>query len=290
MEQVTSPTVARKQLAAELRAWRKRADLKLVEVAARVPWTSKAMLSRIETGQRPADVHEVRDLLNLYGVDGEARDRLLHLSELARERGWWQQPGNALPSDFRNYVGYEAEACEILWYEPLLLPALLQTEPYARALIENGDDDVRGSELARRVRARMKRTRLLTQEDPISLRVVVDGSVIRRPIGGPAVLRHQLSQLLTLVDRPNVTFQVIPSTIGAHPGTAGWFCVLRFADPEAADMAYTDGRAGNLYMVDPKVVHACTLAFERLSTIALNPSDSVALVKGVIDELPEGAP
>jgi transcriptional regulator with XRE-family HTH domain len=278
----SAPTVKRRRLAAELRRHREAAGLTLDEVAERLEW-SNAKISRIENARVSVLPRDVKFLLGVYGVDGEAREVLLTLAREARQKGWWHSYGDAIPAWFEVYIGLEAEAVSIHGYESELVPGLLQTEDYARAAFHGFP--VEDEEADKRVALRMARQERLTADDAPQLWVVLNESVIRRVVGGPATMRAQLDRLVEASRLPNVTLQVLPFAVGAHPAMEGAFVILGFPEPADPDVVYLDGQTGGLYLEKRHEIERHTLAFDHLRAAALHPDDSRALIARVADEL-----
>jgi transcriptional regulator with XRE-family HTH domain len=231
MPAVPSPTARGRRLRHELRRLREEAGLTHSEVARRLDW-SASKLSRIETGQSRVQTGDVRDLLGAYGVTDEATaEALVQLAREARRRGWWTRYTDVLGSG--TYVGLEADASALHTYESMFVPGLLQTEDYARAIIRADLAKPDPETLERRLAARMARQEILSRPDPPQIWAVLDESVVGRPVGGPAVMRAQLQYLIEVSNRPNtpLTLQVLPLTVGAHPGMNGPFVILEFQSP-----------------------------------------------------------
>lgn len=278
-----SPTFRRRLLARELRKLRTDRGLTTAQVAERMevgqPW-----ISRIETGTRGIQVKDLRQLLDLYQVpEGEYRQKLIGLARDARQRGWWHAYRDVLPPRYAEYIGLEAEAAEIHNFEALSVAGLLQTEDYAHAMFREGLTEISESEIDRRVEVRMARQTLLTRDDPPRLWVVMDEAALRRCVGGPEVMRAQLLRIIEVAKLPRVTVQVIPLAAGAHPGTAGSFAIVKFA--ESADpVPYIETIAGDLYLEKPAEVQTCTLAWSFLTAKAISPQESLALIAEVAKE------
>jgi transcriptional regulator with XRE-family HTH domain len=282
----SSPTVHRRQLGAELRRLREAAGLR-VEDAAAALGCSPSRVSRIEIGHgrgvaKPGDV---RTLCGLYKVTDERQVEMLlnMLSLVSQQRGWWESFGRVLPSGLEVYVGLESDARAERCWEPLLVHGLLQTADYARAVFQMGGrhpltdiDDL--------VEIRMERQKLLTREDsPLEVWAIFDEVVLRRPLGGAAVMREQLHHLIEVTELPNVAIQVVPLSMGANPGLTGAFSILEFEDESR--VVYVESRAGNLYLEKRADVRLHTTAFDLLRSMALAPAESAALLKQAAGEI-----
>jgi Domain of unknown function (DUF5753) len=173
----------------------------------------------------------------------------------------------------------------LLNYESLFVPGLLQTEDYARAALQAGSPTTPPDEIRRLAEARMSRQAVLAREQPLRLWAITDEAALRRLVGGPEVMRAQLEYMATRAALPHVTLQVIPYYVGAHPGMAGSFAVLRF-EPDGADVAYAEGQASDLFFEREADVRRYNAIFEHLRALALPPAGSVELIRRAASELP----
>jgi transcriptional regulator with XRE-family HTH domain len=272
------PTVRLRRLASELRRLRAGAELTREDVAERTG-IDRATLYRIETARARPQTRTLRALLDLYGVGAPGRDELLDLARGAARRGWLSPYD--LPAQYMTYISFEAEAVSLLNFECSHVPGLLQTEDYARAAIRRGMPDGSREDIESRVRARIGRQELLHGDSPPKLWAIADEAVLRRLVGGQAVMRAQLDHIAEAADLPNVTFQVIPFSAGAHPGMSGEFVILRFEEPVGADVVYIESMAGDLFLEEPSDISRYAAMFEHLRALALPPDESVALVREV---------
>ncbi|MCO5968858.1 helix-turn-helix domain-containing protein [Actinoallomurus soli] len=282
MPERRSPTLRRRRLSAELRQLRAHAGMTLEQVAERLEF-SVAKLRFIESAQwiRP-NIGDVRNLLEIYGVtDEREREELLRLAREGRQKGWWQPYSKMLSATYTTYIGLEAEATKLLTYQPLIVPGLFQTEAYARALIRVTPDEASEKVLEDRVTVRMERQQILTGPDALSVWAVIDEAVLRRPIGGPQVMRAQLERLAEVARLPGVTLQLIPFAIGAHPGAGrGPFTILQFPEEADRDAVYVDNFAGELYVEERAEVSAFHEGFRHLVGVALSPADTMTFIAG----------
>ena len=272
-----TPTSRRRRLGAELRRLREEAGLTIDRVAQALE-CSQSKVSRIETGQVSATPRDVRDMLELYRVDDAQREAMVQIAREARQRGWWQKFVD-VPDGVPAYVGLEAAAISIDIYMALIVPALLQTPDYARAVIGAVRPDLPGKEINRRVELRVRRRQaLLDQERPPALRVLLDDTVVWRPVGGPEVMATQRRRLLEDADRPAVTIQVLPVGAGAHAGMDGPFTIFGFPAPAERDVVALDSAADALYLESPEDLRRYRRVFELLLPAALSPEASAALL------------
>ncbi len=269
-----SPTVRRRELGALLRTLRADRGLSAEEVTERLLF-SPTKLSRIETGHSGASQRDVRDLCELYGVTEPAeRARLMNLAREGKQRGWWQD----FDLPYATFVGLEAEAASISVYQSGAVPGLLQTEDYARAMLQAQVPPFAPQELRQRIDARLTRQALLTGRDRPEYHAIVDEAVLHRQVGGPAVMRAQLQRISQSAQLPGVTLQVIPSEAAAHPAMESIFTILEFPTPLVSDIVYVEGLVGNIYLERPAELERYRLVFSHLRTIALTPADSNELI------------
>ncbi|PWE10226.1 transcriptional regulator [Streptomyces sp. BSE7F] len=254
-ERRAAPTVGQVVLGRRLYELREAAGLSREE-AARILRVAPATVRRMETAEVALKIPYVQMLLTAYGVpDGEA-DTFVTLAEDANRPGWWQRYHDVLPEWFSLYVSLEGAARIIRSYEPHFVPGLLQTEDYARAVLEAGTIGTAGQEtVERHVALRMERQRLLERPDPPHLWVLMEETVLRRPVSGNSrVMRDQFDKLLEYAERDRVTLQVAEFADGPHPGTYAPFSLFRFAEPELPDMVFTEYLTGALYLDSRKEV------------------------------------
>jgi transcriptional regulator with XRE-family HTH domain len=279
------PTVQRMLVGAKLR--RLRTDLGLTrEEAAEAIRASAWKIHRLENGQVGFKERDMVDLLTRYRVSDPAEvAEFLTLAREANTPGWWQHYGDVLPQWFRTYVDLESAATLIRTYEGQFVPGLLQTDDYMRAVIHGAVLEESGEEVGRRVRLRMARQTLLTREQPPRLWAVVDEAALRRPVGGPGVMRGQLERLLEATKLPNVTLQVLPFDTGAHPAMVGSFSVLRFPDQELPDVVYLEHLTSALYLNKPEEVDQYLHVMESICVRAAAPDQTVELLNRLLDKL-----
>ncbi len=274
----TGPTVRRRRLGTELRRLRDSSGYKLEEVAAELG-VAPSTLSRIETGKAPTKSAYLSQLLEMYGVnDSGQRQILVDMAREGHRKGWWAAYDDVLPSGFDIYVGLEAETAAIRSYEISVLPGLLQTADYARAVLSETFPRHTPQQIDRLVDLRMARQRRLDDKPPLELWVILDEAVIRRPVGGPAIMCRQLSHLLAAADRASLTIQVLPFSCGAHSAHSGPFSVLEFPDRTDSEVAYAESVAGYIYLEKDRDVRVRSEAFNRLRAAALSPSASAELI------------
>jgi transcriptional regulator with XRE-family HTH domain len=276
------PTVRRRRLGTELRRLREAHALKLEEAAERLG-LAPSTLSRIETGKAPTRSAYLTTMLEMYGVTDPGQRQVL--ADMAREghrKGWWAAYEDVLPTGFGIYVGLEAEAAALRAYEDQVVHGLLQTEDYARSVMQAVRLRLNPGEIERLVELRRQRQMVLTGSAPLELWLILNEAVIRRPVGGPEVMRGQLERLLEASSWPNVTLQVLPLSSGAHPALGGPFCILQFPERGDPDVVYTEGVAGHAYLEKEADVRACAEAFDLLRAAALSPGETAAAISDAI--------
>ncbi|MFC8820823.1 helix-turn-helix domain-containing protein [Streptomyces rochei] len=248
-ERRAAPTVGQVVLGRRLQELRETAGLKREE-AAKVLRVAPATVRRMEMAEVALKIPYVQILLTAYGVPAAEVSAFVALAEEANQPGWWQRYHDVLPDWFSMYVSLEGAARIVRSYEPHFVPGLLQTEDYARAVMEAGTiGNAGGDAVERHVSLRMERQRLLERADPPHLWVVMDETALRRPVSiDGRVMRDQLDKLLELATRDRVTLQVAEFDDGPHPGTYAPFTLFRFAEPELPDMVFTEYLTGALYL------------------------------------------
>jgi transcriptional regulator with XRE-family HTH domain len=281
-----TPSVRARKLARELRRLREAAQLTGEAAAGQLGWSS-AKVSRIETARTPVTVSDLRRLLNLYGARDADADRLVDLARTSRERGWWDSYVGEAPSEFATFLGFEAEASSVSSFSALVVPGLLQTEDYARAML-NSLLLIPPREVERLVEVRRIRRDRLYQADkvPLILHAVLDESVLRRQIGGRDVLRDQLKHLVSAAtELNNVELLVLPNSVGAHPAATGPFAILSFPRPGDPEIVSVELLDSHVFIEGEKAVYRYTLVFNELTAKALDPAESLAFINQVIKDL-----
>jgi transcriptional regulator with XRE-family HTH domain len=274
-----NPTVRQRELGVQLRKFRNGLDLTVEEVAERL-LCSPSKISRIETGARRASLRDVRDLCNLYEVTAEDRTRLMDLTRQARESGWWTQYDDLQLTPF---IGLEQEATAITSYAMYFMPALLQTEDYARAIIKGIVRKIDPRILDQRVEARIRRQQLLTSEHPPRYRVLLDEAVLHRQVGGTAAMKIQLQHVLDLAEAGQVTVQVIPFEVGAHASMDSNFEFLEFDESPLRTIVYVESLVSHLYQERPTEIDRYRETIEYLRDGASGPRDSLQTISRIMD-------
>ena len=274
-----SPTLRRRRLGAELKRCREAAGLTQEAVSRHFEWNT-AKLTRIETARVAVTARDVRDLLTLYGrLDEDYRDAMVELARLSKERSWWTDYKDVLRPG--NFVGLEAGAAAMRVFEPVVVPGLLQTEAYIRALMRSGSDAPQAV-TDRRIQLRLQRQARLSGTNPLELAAIVDESVLRRNIGGEAVMRDQLQHLVDIAQSPNVTIRILPLDFGEHLFLGGPAALLEFRETTHLDVVYLEGLAGDYYEEQPSEVARYREEFDRLGAGALDHRMSLKMIESLL--------
>ena len=278
------PTVRRMLLGVQLRRLRESKGVSREDAGWEIR-ASGSKISRMELGRVGFKERDVADLLSLYGVvDEEQRTGLLALARQANTPGWWHTYGDLLPTWFQSYLGLESAAALIRTYEVQFVPGLLQTRDYAKAVVLLCHDGKAPEDVERRVDLRMARQQLLARPDA-RLWAVVDEAALRRPIGGPDVMRAQIASLIDATRLSNVTLQIVPFGVGGHAAAGGAFTILRFADQDLPDVVYIEQLASALYLDKRDDVDHYAAAMERLCVQAEPPNRTPEVLARILDDV-----
>ena len=273
-----SPTLRRRELGVRLRELRTQAGLTAEQVAEQL-MVSVTKVTRLETGTRGATMRDIRDLAEIYRISGDVLEHLMTLARQSKEASWWQRYG--LEPAYSTFVGLEAAASTVMDYESSTIPALLQDSSYSRALIVGNDPELEEAAAEQQVEARVKRRQLLlTPDRPLVLHAVCDEAALRRIVGDRSIMAEALRTLLEGASLPNVTMQVIPFEAGAHPGLNSTFTILHFEE-HVSDVIYVEGLFGQHYLENPGDLARYRRAFERLTSLALEPAASMRMISAL---------
>lgn len=283
MSRTPSPTIRWRRLRAELKRLRGEVGLTAAQAADRAGW-SMSKISRIESGKNKISPGDSRELLDAYGVPpGEEYDRIVQLARDARGKSKWQPYYESIGS-FALFLDLESEASKIRAFEVGVVPGLLQTEDYHRALIAALRPSYSADEVTRFVELRKARQVLL--DGPARYWAVMHEGAVRTAVGGPPVMRAQLEHIAEIAEVcPNVTVQVLPFSEGAHPVMTTGFVTLNFPDPQDPGIVTMDQPHGNVYLEEPEQVAVYDTAFDHLCSAALRDSESVRFLREAAREL-----
>ncbi|MFE2993927.1 helix-turn-helix domain-containing protein [Nocardia sp. NPDC059246] len=286
-----SSTLPRRQLGRYLRDWRIQAGLTIAEAAKLMEWGGST-LQRLEKGNadriRTIDIQE---LCRIYGIPAEIAEGLKGLAQQAAVKSWWHSYGDLIPENFDVYVGLEASAQQLSCYQSELVPGLLQTAEYARALNRLGYPEETVVEVDRRVQLRMQRQAMITRRmHPATIAMVLHESVLRRLVGGARVMAAQVRHLAELSTRSNVALRILPFAAGVPLGlSTGPFVILEFGcdskgQPVEPPVVYVEGFTGDLYLERQGDVQRYRRAQTGLERCALDVQDSRNLLRQVAKE------
>lgn len=279
------PAVRRRKLGAELRALRTGAGLTSGEAARLVGW-HQSKVSRIETGASGVKPADVRLLLDAYAVaDSQLRELLLVLAgsdEGVGRHHWWHAYRGILPPTYRDFISLESQASAMRTLETSVVPGLLQTPEYARAVTRAAVDGLDDERLDALVEVRLARQDVLRADPPLELTAVLDEAVLHREIGGPDVMARQRERLLEAARLPQVRLQVLPFAAGAHVGVTGPFVIFSFSSTSDLDVVVLDHLTSSLYLERKEDLEAYTQAFNALRIHALSPEDSLDYIAATV--------
>ncbi len=291
---VESPSARERRLARELRGLRAATHWHGKDVAERLGW-SASKVSRIETGRIGISADDLDRLLALYAVPEAQAGFLRRLAPSARHKGWWDAYADTLSAGYANLIRLEAGSRALRCYGALVPHALLQSPDFVRQVILSTWERPSQVEVDRRVQICRRRQDVLdasSPDGPLQFHAVLDESVLRRAAvapgqdGGGAILRGQLEWLAEAAGRPNVTLQVLPFAAGLPPVTAGSFSVLESRATGAPDVVYLENKTRVFYLDSEAEVQRYGRAFDLLSSMALDPYESLALIRRTTGELP----
>lgn len=276
------PTVLRMVLGTQLRRLREASGISASEAGYAIRATH-SKISRMELGRVSFRERDVADLLTMYGVTDETeRTAFLSLASEANIPGWWHDSADILPNWFESYLGLEEAASVIRNYQVQFVPGLLQTADYTRAIVLLSHDGASSGELERRIELRLNRQKLLGRPDAPHFWAVVDEAALRRPHGGPGVMRGQVEHLIECTKLPNVTLQVVPFSAGGHAAAGGPFCILRFAEPDLPDVVYLEQLTSALYLDRREDVDGYQVVMERLCVEAEPAANTAAVLEEIL--------
>lgn len=271
-------------LGMELLRLRNEAKLTTRDVGARMGWSANTV-SRMERGLRKETTsEEVAALLAIYEVRGSLRDQLMNMARWPSESGWWDAPGEHLPTQTSNYLNFENKATTITDFEPLLVPGLVQIPEYTRAVITALNTRATENQVEANVARRIGRQAILSRPKPPEVHLIVAESVLRRPIGGTSVLCHQVRHIITTVEqRPHVSVRVLPDAVVTHVGLAGQFVLMEFMG--APTVVHVETLKAGLFLDNADDVEFYRLAAEKLMELALSVDESLRLMADIAHDL-----
>ena len=281
-----SPLMHRRRLRNELRTARQDKGLTQDQVATAMEW-SLSKMNRIEKAKTGISANDLKALLPLYGItDQERTGELLALARAARQTPWWRGYSDVAPSTLLELIDYENAASAISQVEPMFVPGILQTEEYTLTVLRAAYGEESPAErVPALVDLRTRRRDLLTSESAPRFAFVLDEAVVRRLVGSPAIMSRQLRHLVSLADLPNVSIRVVAFAAGLHPGMRGQFKVIEFDDEPDEDVVFLEGPRGDFISDDPAETRSYLEMFGRVRQLALEPADSVGLLRKAAGEM-----
>ncbi|WP_242902223.1 helix-turn-helix domain-containing protein [Actinomadura terrae] len=281
MENAQRPTMRSRKLGQRLRAIREERGLTLQQ-AARVLNRTPSSLSKLETGKRGIRRPALENMLDRYQyTDPEEREALFDLARNGTKQGWWLRYEGKISPSMLDYISLEAEALSIESFQLHLLPGLLQTDAYTRAVIECCFDQGFDPDVDGLTEVRMRRQQILFREKPPRFRAIASEAALRQRFGSREVMKAQLTQLIERSQMPNVTLQLLPFLVGGHGGINGSFSTLTTRD---LSVVLVENLTTGWYLEEAEDVSRHHLVFDRLREAALSPSDSRALIERILSE------
>lgn len=281
-----SVALCRILLRLQLRRLREQKGLSASFVAQQYGW-STARMTRLETKETAVEVGDVRLLCDLYEVPRELREELEGYALITKTRkDWWDAKPfkGKVPQWFLAFLGLESAANGIRIYQSEFVPGLAQIPDYARAILRlsGADDDT----IEAQAQIRANRQSILTRDEfAPEVSIILNEAVLRRPVGGPDVMKRQLEAIGDLADRPNITVRVLPFSAGAHPAMHGPFTVLNFLDETVGDLVYLENRVDAGVLSEARLVTPFVETFDELLALAASPSASSEMIRSAVEGL-----
>ncbi|MER8070338.1 helix-turn-helix transcriptional regulator [Streptomyces sp. NPDC094034] len=278
------PEVRRRRLGEELRKLRQSAGLTSGQTARLLGW-HQSKVSRIETGVSGVKDEDLAGLLDALGViDPQLRLLLGALAGTTNKgQGWWMAYGGVIPPQYRDFISLESQARTARTLETSVVPGLLQTPAYARAVTRAALGGLPAATVDSLVEVRLARQEVLRTDIPMELHAVLDEAVLRRQVGGPGVMREQLLRLSELARLPHVCLQVLPFTAGGYVGLTGPFVIFSFPHITDLDLVVLDHLTNSLYLERKEDLEAYCAAFGTMQAHALSTEESLDLIAGIGD-------
>ncbi|MFJ6018631.1 helix-turn-helix domain-containing protein [Nocardiopsis alba] len=283
MQRPHSPTLRRRRLSAELKRARSETKLTSTQAAKALGWAA-GKLSQVENAEtQKVKADDLDKMMDLYKIHDPARREALHeLAKDAKVRGWW--------SKYREVFGpeslpdFEAEASTIRTFESSVIPGLLQTPDYARAVFQGGRY-TGAEEIERRTQARMARREILTRFSPTRLRIVLDEAALHRTIGSSEIMAEQMRYLLYMAELPNVDLQVLPFSVGAHNALIAPFSILEFPEPLDLPLVFIETATGGLFLEEAEEVEQHSVTFSDSQGSAMSTARSARFITDILKSI-----
>ena len=278
------PTVRSRRVGTELRRLREDAGVTTAQ-AAELLSCSPAKISRIENGIVSVRVVDLRLLLDRYGdQDQEHRTHLERLARESNKRGWWQDYDDTIPPYYADFIGLETDASYIKTWEATIVPGLLQTHEYARAVMLANPAMISPDKLENFISIRHERQARLEQGTDVRLDAVIWEAVLITTVGSDEVQRGQLSRLLELMDRPNISVQVLPLEAGDKASMSGSFVTFSFGSERSVSTVFVENLTSSQYLERDQELRGYTLVFDALRSAALSPAASAARIRQRLEQ------
>nr|WP_223186901.1 helix-turn-helix transcriptional regulator [Streptomyces sp. CBMA29] len=254
--------------------------------AAKALGSAESKVGRIENAQSGVRLPDLRALMDAYGVtEADDRAEIELLAREAKKKGWWSRYANAVDADYASYVAIEWDAAELYNVETNLVPGLLQTPEYTRALVELQAPDSTPEHVETQVNVRRERRNMLTRADPLQLWVIISESALHHRVGSREVMKAQLEALIADSRQANVQLQVLSRDDPMNACLFGPFVIMSFPATTETDIIYAESQTSTLYYEEPADVDVYTTLFRRLNMAADNVTKSRALILNAINEM-----
>jgi transcriptional regulator with XRE-family HTH domain len=275
------PTLQRRRLGRALRSLRELAGL-TGDKAGQAIERSGSWISRVEAGRVGLRTRDLKDLFDLYNLqDPERRSELETWAREGKQRGWWSKYGDVINEGYATLIGLETEARALRTYENAVIPGLLQTEDYCRAIIHLYAPSITPTEtIEARVEVRMSRQARVGESRP-DMRFVLDEAVLRRPIGGRRTLRNQIIRLIAIANAPNVDLRIMPFGVDSYFVAKTSFAIMMFRQDDL-EIVYQETYTGGVFEDRPHETAPYREVFDRIATVALDPVASVVFLEKIL--------
>jgi transcriptional regulator with XRE-family HTH domain len=267
-------SVRSRTVASELRRLREDRHLSCADVG-RVLGVSASKISRIETGNSGMQMEDVAALLGFYQVAATKRDKLLDLLRRGEQKGWWERQAG-LPDIWRAVIDFENKAARIQNYEGFIVPGLMQTNEYSRAFMQGDNPTLTEEEMDNLVASRGARQALLTRRNAPQYLAVMHEIALQIPVGEPGVMARQRQHLLTMMERPNISLRVIPTSAGSHAGLLGSFAIMEFTEEPA--LVYVENQKTALFLEEAADLAGYRQSLQNILNVSLAPDATVQLI------------
>lgn len=279
----TSPVIKAWELGIRLREYRQQAGLTATETAKRIGVT-QGHVSAVEAGRPKLTADRLVQLGKLYDIGPEERTELESLRQGANEKAWWHDYSGIFSPELLKFFGLEAGAESVQGYQNEVFYGLLQTEDYARAIVQGGYPYTRLTEVEQRVRARLRRQDRLSGTDALRVDVLLGQGSLCLEVGGRNVMRRQLEHLARMSRQANISIRVVPFSAGAHPAIGAPFQILSFQSPRLHDLVWQEIVTSTGIVESQSIVNEYSITFHETAKLALSESASRAVIEDAAKE------